>query len=132
MGIIHLEDSNGQEKRQIYLAQTINYVHNFSALFPKSICAFFASFWLISLGFGSILVAKENSVSKRELEVLKNYKPIRMNPIRFYLRASRATEFGLMKQRQKSKVFEDNISTELMSKMPVSHAGDALKRGYRY
>ena len=44
MGIIHLEDSNGQEKRQIYFAQTINYVHNFSAPFPKSICAFFCQF----------------------------------------------------------------------------------------
>ena len=51
-----------------------------------------------------------------------------MNSIRFYLRASRSTEFGLLKQRQKSKVFEDNISTDLMSKMPVSQAEDTLKR----
>ena len=88
----------------------------------------FASFWLISCGFGSILVAEENPVSKSELKVLKNYKSIRMNPIRFYFRASRSTEFRLLKQRQKSKFFEDNISTKLMGKMPVSHAGDTLKR----
>ena len=96
--------------------------------FSYQLVSMLAFFSLIGFGFNSRLVAQEKEVITGISNVLARYKSIRMSPIRLYLRPSKATEIGLLKQRQKSKVFEDNISTELMSKMPVSDAGDALKR----
>ena len=96
--------------------------------FSYQLVSMLAFFSLIGFAFNSRLVAQEKEVITGISNVPARYKSIRMNPIRLYLRPSRATEIGLLKQRQKSKVFEDNISTELMSKMPVSDAGDALKR----
>ena len=96
--------------------------------FSYQLVSMLAFFSLIGFGFNSRLVAQKKEVITGISNVPERYKSIRMSPIRLYLRPSRATEIGLLKQRQKSKVFEDNISTELMSKMPVSDAGDALKR----
>lgn len=82
--------------------------------FSYQLVSMLAFFSLIGFGFNSRLVAQEKEVITGISNVLARYKSIRMSPIRLYLRPSKATEIGLLKQRQKSKVFEDNISTELM------------------
>ena len=53
---------------------------------------------------------------------------IELAPLKLAVRLSESSEAGLLEKRRLSFAVEDNISTELMSKLPVSDAGDALKR----
>ena len=53
---------------------------------------------------------------------------IELDPLKLAVRLSESSEAGLLEKRRLSFAVEDNISTELMSKLPVSDAGDALKR----
>ena len=53
---------------------------------------------------------------------------IQLDPLKLAVRLSESSEAGLLQKRRLSFAVEDNISTELMSKLPVSDAGDALKR----
>ncbi len=71
-----------------------------------------------------IQVAKDSPAVP--LRIALASKVIELDPLKFAVRLS---EVGLLEKRRLSFAVEDNISTELMSKLPVSDAGDALKRG---
>ncbi len=53
---------------------------------------------------------------------------IKLDPVHLPLLLSQSSEVGLLEKRRQSFVVEYSISTELMGKLPVSDAGDALKR----
>ena len=87
-------------------------------------------FWLIlvtifkhDVFMSSIAHSQESKISDTA-----SLLAIRLQPIQFYIQISQASERGLLFKRRKSHVFEDSISMELMSKLPVSHAGDAIRR----
>ena len=77
-----------------------------------------------------IQVAKDSPAVP--LRIALASKVIELDPLKFAVRLSESSEVGLLDKRRLSFAVEDNISTELMSKLPVSNAGDALKRGDRH
>lgn len=64
----------------------------------------------------------------RTLRISLTPQIIQLEGIEVTVRPSTSSEAGLLNKRRRSFVVEDSISTELMSKLPVSDAGDALKR----
>ncbi len=53
---------------------------------------------------------------------------VQLNPIKLPVRLSQSTERGLLEKRLQSSRIEDSISTEEISKLPASDAGEAIKR----
>ena len=53
---------------------------------------------------------------------------VQLNPIKLPVRLSQSTERGLLEKRLQSSRIEDSISTEEISRLPVSDAGEAIKR----
>ena len=68
------------------------------------------------------------SQPKQTLRVVLTPQVIKLGPIRLPVRLSESSETGLLEKRRLSFAVEDSISTELMAKLPVSDAGEALKR----
>lgn len=73
-----------------------------------------------------VQVAKDQP--KAPLRIALAPQVIELDPLKLAVRLSESSEVGLLEKRRLSFAVEDNISTELMSKLPVSDAGDALKR----
>ena len=65
---------------------------------------------------------------KQTLHILLTPQVIKLGPIHLPVRLGESSETGLLEKRRLSFAVEDSISTELMAKLPVSDAGDALKR----
>ena len=53
---------------------------------------------------------------------------VKLDSIKMPVQLSQASERGLLEQRMRSSRIEDNISTEEISRLPASSAGDAIKR----
>ncbi len=53
---------------------------------------------------------------------------VKLNAIKMRVQLSQASERGLLEQRMRSSGIEDSISTEEMSRLPASSAGEAIKR----
>ena len=68
------------------------------------------------------------SQPQQTLRVLLTPQVIKLGPIHLPVRLSESSETGLLEKRRLSFAVEDSISTELMAKLPVSDAGEALKR----
>ena len=68
------------------------------------------------------------SQPKQTLRVILTPQVIKLGPIHLPVRLSESSETGLLEKRRLSFAVEDSISTELMAKLPVSDAGEALKR----
>ncbi len=68
------------------------------------------------------------SQPKQTLHVVLTPQVIKLGPIHLPVRLTESSETGLLEKRRLSFAVEDSISTELMAKLPVSDAGDALKR----
>ncbi|MCE2395510.1 TonB-dependent receptor [Candidatus Poribacteria bacterium] len=68
------------------------------------------------------------SQPKQTLRVVLTPQVIKLGPIHLPVRLSESSETGLLEKRRLSFAVEDSISTELMAKLPVSDAGEALKR----
>ena len=68
------------------------------------------------------------SQQQQTLRVLLTPQVIKLGPIHLPVRLSESSETGLLEKRCLSFAVEDSISTELMAKLPVSDAGEALKR----
>ena len=68
------------------------------------------------------------SEPKQSLRITLTPQVIKLAPIHLPVRFSESSETGLLEKRRLSFAVEDSISTELMAKLPVSDAGEALKR----
>ena len=68
------------------------------------------------------------SQPQQTLRVLLTPQVIKLGPIHLPVRLSESSETGLLEKRCLSFAVEDSISTELIAKLPVSDAGEALKR----
>ena len=68
------------------------------------------------------------SQPKQSLRITLTPQVIKLGPIHLPVRLSESSETGLLEKRRLSFAVEDSISTELMAKLPVSDAGEALKR----
>ena len=53
---------------------------------------------------------------------------VKLDAIKMPVRLSQASERGLLEQRMRSSRIEDSISTEEISRLPASSAGEAIKR----
>ena len=53
---------------------------------------------------------------------------VKLDPIKLPVQLSQSSERGLLEQRMRSSRIEDSISTEEISRLPASSAGDAIKR----
>ena len=53
---------------------------------------------------------------------------VKLDAVKMPVRLSQASERGLLEQRMRSSGIEDSISTEEMSRLPASSAGEAIKR----
>ena len=73
-----------------------------------------------------ILVAQEQPT--RELRIALAPQVVQLNPINLPVRLSQSTERGLLEKRLQSSRIEDSISTEEISRLPASDAGEAIKR----
>ena len=68
------------------------------------------------------------SQPKQSLRITLTPQVIKLGPIHLPVRLSESSETGLLEKRRLSFAVEDSISTELMAKLPISDAGEALKR----
>lgn len=73
-----------------------------------------------------ILVAREQPT--HELRIALAPQVVHLNPIKLPVRLSQSTERGLLEKRLQSSRIEDSISTEEISRLPASDAGEAIKR----
>ena len=73
-----------------------------------------------------ILVTREQP--KHELRISLAPQVVQLNPINLPVRLSQSTERGLLEKRLQSSRIEDSISTEEISRLPASDAGEAIKR----
>ena len=62
------------------------------------------------------------------LRVLLVPQVVKLDAIKMPVQLSQASERGLLEQRMRSSRIEDSISTEEISRLPASSAGDAIKR----
>ena len=53
---------------------------------------------------------------------------VKLDAIKLPVRLSQSSEWGLLEKRMHSSRIEDSISTEEMSRLPASSAGEAIKR----
>ena len=62
------------------------------------------------------------------LRVLLVPQVVKLDAIKMPVQLSQASERGLLEQRMRSSQIEDSISTEEISRLPASSAGEAIKR----
>ncbi len=62
------------------------------------------------------------------LQIALTPQVIKLDAIKLPVRLSQSSERGLLEQRMRSSRIEDSISTEEISRLPASSAGDAIKR----
>ncbi len=62
------------------------------------------------------------------LRVLLVAQVVKLDAIKMPVQLSQSSERGLLEQRMRSSRIEDSISTEEMSRLPASSAGEAIKR----
>ena len=62
------------------------------------------------------------------LRVLLVPRVVKLDAIKMPVQLSQASERGLLEQRMRSSRIEDSISTEEISRLPASSAGEAIKR----
>lgn len=62
------------------------------------------------------------------LQILLVPQVVKLDSIKMLVQLSQASERGLLEQRMRSSRIEDSISTEEISRLPTSSAGDAIKR----
>ena len=62
------------------------------------------------------------------LRVLLVPQVVKLDAIKMPVQLSQASERGLLEQRMRSSRIEDSISTEEISRLPASSAGEAIKR----
>ena len=62
------------------------------------------------------------------LRVLLVPQVVKLDAIKMPVQLSQSSERGLLEQRMRSSRIEDSISTEEISRLPASSAGDAIKR----
>ncbi len=62
------------------------------------------------------------------LRMLMVPQVVKLDAIKMPVQLSQASERGLLEQRMRSSGIEDSISTEEMSRLPASSAGEAIKR----
>ena len=62
------------------------------------------------------------------LRVLLVAQVMKLDAIKMPVQLSQSSERGLLEQRMRSSRIEDSISTEEISRLPASSAGDAIKR----
>ena len=73
-----------------------------------------------------ILITQEQPT--QEFRVALAPQVVQLNPIKLPVRLSQSTERGLLEKRLQSSRIEDSISTEEISRLPASDAGQAIKR----
>ena len=73
-----------------------------------------------------ILITQEQPT--QESRVALAPQVVQLNPIKLPVRLSQSTERGLLEKRLQSSRIEDSISTEEISRLPASDAGEAIKR----
>lgn len=62
------------------------------------------------------------------IRVLMVPQVVKLDAIKMPVQLSQSSERGLLEQRMRSSGIEDSISTEEMSRLPASSAGEAIKR----
>ena len=62
------------------------------------------------------------------LEIKMTPQVVKLDAIKLPVRLSQASERGLLEKRMRSSRIEDSISTEEISRLPASSAGEAIKR----
>ena len=62
------------------------------------------------------------------LQVLLTPQVVKLDAIKMPVQLSQSSERGLLEQRMRSSGIEDSISTEEISRLPASSAGEAIKR----
>ena len=62
------------------------------------------------------------------IQILLVPQVVKLDAIKLPVQLSQASERGLLEQRMRSSRIEDSISTEEISRLPASSAGDAIKR----
>ena len=62
------------------------------------------------------------------LQVLLTPQVVKLDAIKMPVQLSQTSERGLLEQRMRSSGIEDSISTEEISRLPASSAGEAIKR----
>ncbi len=62
------------------------------------------------------------------IRVLMTAQVVKLDAIKLPVRLSQSSERGLLEKRMRSSRIEDSISTEEISRLPASSAGDAIKR----
>ena len=84
-----------------------------------------------SAPFYNTFVITDFQVSTDEaapLEIKMTPQVVKLDAIKLPVRLSQASERGLLEKRMRSSRIEDSISTEEMSRLPASSAGEAIKR----
>ena len=62
------------------------------------------------------------------VQILLVPQVVKLDAIKMPVQLSQASERGLLEQRMRSSRIEDSISTEEISRLPASSAGEAIKR----
>ena len=65
------------------------------------------------------------------LQVLLTPQVLKLDAIKMPVQLSQSSERGLLEQRMRSSGIEDSISTEEISRLPASSAGEAIQTGHR-
>ena len=85
-----------------------------------------------SAPFYNTFVITDFQVSRDEtsasLDIKMTPQVVKLDAIKLPVRLSQASERGLLEKRMRSSRIEDSISTEEISRLPASSAGEAIKR----
>ena len=73
-------------------------------------------------------VQVNTSAAPASLQIKMTPQVVKLDAIKLPVRLSQASERGLLEKRMRSSRIEDSISTEEISRLPASSAGDAIKR----
>ena len=68
------------------------------------------------------------STDEAPLQIKLTPQVVKLDAIKLPMRLSQSSERGLLEKRMRSSRIEDSISTEEMSRLPASSAGEAIKR----
>ncbi|MDE0467749.1 MAG: TonB-dependent receptor [Candidatus Poribacteria bacterium] len=73
-------------------------------------------------------VQVSTDATPKTLQVKLTPQVVKLDAIKLPVRLSQASERGLLEKRMRSSRIEDSISTEEISRLPASSAGEAIKR----
>ena len=68
------------------------------------------------------------AAAPQPVQILLTPQVVKLDAIKMPVQLSQSSERGLLEQRMRSSRIEDSISTEEMSRLPASSAGEAIKR----